>query len=63
MIANAATGDYLSVKLSNGSTKIIKLKEIKTYGVEGYLTTITSSPLTFFPFHNIISVTKYEQQS
>lgn len=58
MLASARMGDLVQIKLTNGSTKIIRLKEIKTYGVEGEEIKFKEMPLTFYPFHNILYIRK-----
>lgn len=58
MIAGAKKGDIIAVRLSDNTVKLIILEEIKTFGIEGYNKYISNQPLTFFPFHNIISISK-----
>jgi len=59
MVGGSRIGDVVEVALTNGQTKIIELTEVKTYGIEGKVTTVKSFPLTFYPFSNIVSITKH----
>jgi len=59
MIASAKQGDKVWIRLTNGTTKIVKLGEVKKDGVEGYDTFMKDLVLTFYPFHNILYIRKH----
>lgn len=55
---NAKPGDKIYIRLSNDTIKHVELKEIKTHGIEGYNISLLKKALTFYPFHNILSISK-----
>ena len=59
MIAGAKVKEKVSIRLRNNAIKIIEIAEIKTHGVEGYDLSLLNPVLTFYPYTNIISISKY----
>lgn len=62
MLSEAKINEKIEIRLSNNTTKIIKLKQITTYGLEGEDVNLIENPLTFYPFHNIISIKKHKME-
>lgn len=60
-IAGAALGDIVWVHLTNGKAEKILLTGITRHGVEGNEVDLKSSPLTFYPFNNIIKIKKHSE--
>lgn len=59
MISGAKVNEKISIRLRNNTVKIITIAEIKTHGVEGYDQSLINPSLTFYPYTNIISISKY----
>ena len=68
MLADAIIGDRISILLSTNRTIHGTLNEIKTYGIElkdgEYLrqgnVLVFKEIVSFYPFHNIIKITKFK---
>lgn len=60
-IAGAAVGDLVYVHLTTGKAEKIMLTAITRNGVEGVEVDLKSSPLTFYPFSNIIKIKKHTE--
>lgn len=60
-IAGAALGDMVWVHLTNGKAEKILLTAITRHGIEGMEVDLKSSPLTFYPFSNIIKIKKHTE--
>lgn len=60
-LAGAKKGEHILLRLTNGETKRVILADVTMVGIEGYSTTIIKSPLKFYPFSNILEVTKDDE--
>lgn len=58
LIVGANAGDLIYVHLTTLKTEHVILNKVTRYGIEGFDNNLLSKPLTFFPFNNIIKVTK-----
>lgn len=62
-IAGARVGETISVHLIIGSVERIVLTEISRNGVEGLQVDLKDSPLTFYPYSNILKIKKYTEST
>lgn len=60
-IAGAKLGDVVLVHLINNQVDRIILMAITRIGIEGCNVNIKESPLTFYPFNNILKIKKYSE--
>lgn len=58
LIAGATPGELIYVHLTTLKTEHVILNKVTRYGIEGFDNNLLNKPLTFFPFNNIIKVTR-----
>lgn len=52
-------GDTVAISFTNNAIKYIKINELHPNGITGKNINLINSPLTFYPFTNILSISKY----
>lgn len=57
-LAGARKGEHILITLTNGQIKRVIFVDVKSHGIEGHSTTVIGNPLKFYPYANILEVSK-----
>jgi hypothetical protein len=60
-IAGCRVGETISIFLMTGMVDKVVLTDITRIGIEGHNVGLKDSPLTFYPYYNILKIKKYTE--